>query len=259
MRFARLAGFVFIVLLLLLTQVAPAASVWNYTALGDSLAFGALALPLQGYTFVYRSDVQADTGNTVLLFNLGVPGWTSSDLFNALHSSPGFRSAVRVSPVVTWDIGGNDLNAARNSYKALTCGGSDNQDCLRAAVFHFELNWDGILAELQGLRNFNRTIVRTMTIYNPFVTEDQNSDSWPNDQGNDFKVLKIYLDQVNGYILSKSGGVPVARVDLAFNGIYGDEDPKTKGYIAFDGFHPNTLGHAVIAQALRSLGYAPLH
>jgi lysophospholipase L1-like esterase len=250
---SQIIRFLTLVVMLALTGGAVAAPIWNYTALGDSLAFGALALPLKGYTFLYRGDVQADTGSTVLLYNLGVPGWTSSDLFAALHSYFALRTTVRISQVVTFDIGGNDLNAARSSYKAGTCGGIDNQACLQAAVNQLEVNWDGILAELQGLRNFNRTIVRTMTIYNPFVTEDQNS--------GDFQVLKFYIEQANAYIESKSAaaGVLVAPVYTDFNGVNGDEDPKLKGYIAFDGFHPNTAGHAEIARLLRNLGYSPLH
>ena len=36
------------------------------------------------------------------------------------------RRATREAEIVTWNIGGNDLRAARNSYKKGTCGGVDN-------------------------------------------------------------------------------------------------------------------------------------
>jgi lysophospholipase L1-like esterase len=52
--------------------------------------------------------------------------------------------------------------------------------------------------------------------------------------------------------------VPYAKVYLAFNGPSGDEDPAAKGYLSFDGLHPNDTGHRVIAGKLRLLGYAPL-
>ncbi len=240
--------------------VSSAAATWNDTALGDSLAFGALALPLQGYSFLYRSDVAAASGNTVLLWNLGVPGWKSSDLLHALRTSFVFRSAVRNSRVVTWDIGGNDLDDARDNYKAGTCGGADNQNCVQNTVNQLKLNWDAIIAELHALRNFQQTIIRTMTIYNPYVTEDKNSDTWPNDAGTDFQVLKPYIDEVNAYITSASTaqGILVAPVYETFNAPNGEGDPKDLGWIAFDGFHPNTAGHAAIAALLNMLGYAPL-
>jgi lysophospholipase L1-like esterase len=47
-------------------------------------------------------------------------------------------------------------------------------------------------------------------------------------------------------------------VYLAFNGTNGDEDPKSKGYLSFDGVHPNNTGHRIIADELRKLGYVPL-
>ena len=36
------------------------------------------------------------------------------------------------------------------------------------------------------------------------------------------------------------------------------EDPSDKGYITFDGLHPNDNGHKVIADLFRDLDYAPL-
>jgi lysophospholipase L1-like esterase len=47
-------------------------------------------------------------------------------------------------------------------------------------------------------------------------------------------------------------------VHLAFNGPTGEEDPKSKGYLSFDGVHPNNTGYRIIAGELPKLGYAPL-
>jgi len=49
-----------------------------------------------------------------------------------------------------------------------------------------------------------------------------------------------------------------AKVHEAFNGPAGDEDPAGKGLLAFDGFHANKAGHALMAELLRDLGYVPL-
>jgi lysophospholipase L1-like esterase len=75
---------------------------------------------------------------------------------------------------------------------------------------------------------------------------------------NDFQALKPYLEDVNAYIASSSAanGILSADVYHAFNGPNGDQDPSSKGYLAFDNFHPNALGHFVIASLLRGLGYA---
>jgi lysophospholipase L1-like esterase len=239
------------------TLAAPAS--WDYVALGDSLATGFGAFT--GYVPRYEAHIETDTGVAVTRTNLGRNGWTSSQLLSALRSDPTFRRAVREAEIVTWNIGGNDLRAARNSYKKGTCGGPDNQKCLRASVAKLETNWDAITAEVLELRSTKPTIVRTMDIYNPYVSTDIVSDTWQNDGGmNDFRVFYSYVYKANLDIATNSyaAGVPYAGVHLAFNGPYGYEDPKSKGYLSFDGLHPNNTGHRVIAGELQKLGYAPL-
>jgi lysophospholipase L1-like esterase len=230
---------------------------WAYSALGDSLAVGALAL--QGYVPRYQDYIQTDTHARVSLRNLAQNGWTSQDLLLALQSDESFRDSVRTSQVVTWDIGGNDLRHARGSYKAGTCyeGTLDNEHCLARTLAEFKMNWDLIVDLILGLRLPSNTIIRTMDLYNPFVKEDLAVDT-DGDGRSDFQTLKQYHDWVNEHIHANSGGIPWAAVAEAFNGPNGDQDPRDKGYIAFDGVHPNDTGHKVIADRLRALGYAPL-
>ncbi len=77
---------------------------------------------------------------------------------------------------------------------------------------------------------------------------------------NDFQVFNHYVYEANLHIATTSyaAGLPYAGVYLAFNGTNGDEDPRSKGYLSFDGLHPNNTGHRVIAGELQMLGYAPL-
>jgi lysophospholipase L1-like esterase len=223
------------------TGNSSTAPTWQYTALGDSLAAGALAQ--QGYVPRYATYVNTDTGSNVTTLNLGIPGWHSGDLLNALQNDP----------IVTWDIGGNDLANAHDSFVQKTCGGVDNQDCLRTAVTTFQTNWDAIIVELLKLRVPSQTILRTMDIYNPYVAADTTSGM--------FATIEPYLDQVNSHIQAnaQTNGIPVAAVHLAFNGPAGTVDPIAAGLIASDNFHPNDAGHKVIADQLRMLLYKPLH
>src|SRR5271169_6855284 len=62
----------------------PGAATWDYTALGDSLASGVLAQ--EGYVARYASYANQDTGSNINTINLGVPGWHSGDLLNALRT-----------------------------------------------------------------------------------------------------------------------------------------------------------------------------
>jgi lysophospholipase L1-like esterase len=247
---------------LLVTQfAAPRAQAAStlYTALGDSIGFGLFAPIGDGYVPTYERFIEADTGASVSSINLSVPGWTSGDLLGAIRGNLLFRVSVAASPIVTINIGGNDLLGGRSSYKDGTCGGADNQDCLRAGVATFSANFNAILAEVRSLRGSSNTIIRTMDIYNPYVNEDRAQDTWPNDQGNDFQVLKPYIEAVNNQIAATATArnIPYAKVYLAFNGPNGDVDPGDRGLIAFDGLHPNGSGHRLIAELLRGLGYSP--
>ena len=224
---------------------------WQYTALGDSLAFGVLD-PQGGYVRRYKDDITADTGVNVTLIDLGVNGAHSGDLLNSLQKNAAFTSNISSSQVVTWDIGGDDLLHAIDLFQNRQCGGADNLDCVRSAVSSFMTNWDAIVNKILALRDKNNTIIRTMDIYNPFVAKLMV-------QGT-FNTVEPFLDQVNQHIAAsaQANGIPMAQVHLAFNGPSGTEDPIAKGLIAIDGVHPNDAGHEAIANALRQLGYAPL-
>jgi len=220
----------------------------TYVALGNSLGFGLWDFSRGGYVYRYGAALAADTGAAVSLINLSVPGWTSSDLVNALRNRWTFRLSVMSAQVVTWDIGGNDLLRARDRYIAGTCGGLDNQECLREAVTTFGNNWRAIVREIATLRGGRPTVYRTMDLYYPFVAQDAASGRLP--------VLLPYLRQANEIIHATGCGVRVANVYAAFNGSY--DDPRQPSlYLSFDGYHPNAAGHAVIAGQLRALGYEP--
>jgi len=187
----------------------------------------------------------------VNLFPLGVPGWTSTDLADALKNNGLIRLFVLSSDVITFDIGGNDLNQARSSFKNGTCGAPNNQGCLIAAVSTFQSNWNGILTAILQLRQGRPTVLRTMDVYNPFVAVDSAS--------GDFAILNGYLTQVNNIIHSTAGIAPYAKVYEAFNISNGNiVDPRTKDLLSIDGFHPNTRGHALIASKFAELGYASI-
>ncbi|HLO02511.1 MAG TPA: GDSL-type esterase/lipase family protein [Symbiobacteriaceae bacterium] len=257
LRRTSFLGLILALVLMLLPSTVLAAkpggggsTTWTYTALGDSLGTGFGAL--QGYVPRYQSYMATDTGNSVNLTNLSVNGWTSTDLLGAIRTDSSMRRSVKGSQVVTWDIGGNDLRGARSSYKSGTCGGADNQDCLRAAVATFQANWNAIVQEIKTLRAGASTIYRTIDVYNPYVNEDKADGS--------FTVMAPYLAQINDQIHAQAStyGYQYGKVWDAFNGPNHDTDPADKGWIFIDGLHPNDTGHKVIADLLRGLGYAPL-
>jgi lysophospholipase L1-like esterase len=226
----------------------PSAQPVVYTALGDSIATGIWAR--SGYVGVYSEHLRTDVAPSVQLTNLAVNGWTTSDLLAALRSNDSYRNAVRSADVVTVSIGGNDLLLARGRFMQGACGGTANADCLRETTDRILVNWDSILDEILEIVGPRPAAIRTMDVYNPYAGVDAAR----------LSVLKPYLDEINAYIClsAELRGIPCARVYAAFNGPDGDGDPVQQALIAFDGIHPSDSGHALIADLLRDVGYAPL-
>jgi len=143
------------------------------------------------------------------------------------------RQALGAAEVITFNIGINDLGHAGEAYEMGTCGGRDNQECLRRAVEAFEENWDAIIAELLSLRSAQDTIIRTAGLgYTPRIDE----------------IFEPYVSEVNRHIATTAAShdIPCAQPYL------------DQGHMSSDGVHPNDDGYEVIADRLRELGYAPL-
>jgi lysophospholipase L1-like esterase len=229
------------------TTTTGTATVWDYVALGDSLAAGTGA-SYEGYVERYAAYLEADTEAQVNVTNLGRNGQTSSELLHALRNDPSWRRAVGEADVLTVNIGLNDLGRAAGTYENGTCGGADNQDCLREVVETVEGNWNAIIAELLSRRSTNDTIIRTAGLgYTPYLDPEGTADDGSSGELNDFQVFKPYLDEVNRRLATTASdnGIPYAEVRLA------RED------ISQDGVHPNDEGYEVIAGRLRELGYNP--
>ena len=88
--------------------------------------------------------------------------------------APYWRRSVGEADVLTVNIGLNDLGRAAEAYENGTCGGGDNQDCLRKVVETVEGNWNAIIAELLSLRSTNDTIIRTAGLgYTPYLDTEE--------------------------------------------------------------------------------------
>jgi lysophospholipase L1-like esterase len=200
-------------------------------ALGDSLAAGVGARRV--YVDRYAEHLRSDTGAQVRVVNLSLSGQTSPQLLSALRNDPSIRRALAGAEVVTFNIGINDLGQAGRSYENGSCGGANNEECLRAAVEEVEENRDAIIEVILSLRSTDETIIRTAGLgYTPRVDG----------------VFEPYLDEVNRHIAASAAenSIPRAEIHLGGEGM------------SSDGVHPNDEGYGVIAKRLREFGYERL-
>jgi lysophospholipase L1-like esterase len=232
---------------------------WDYVALGDSVPYGAGDVAGRSFVYVYARQIQADTGARVRVHNLATDGGTSGELLNRLRQDSDLRRALRRAEVITVSIGGNDLESHIGDYAAAACGGSDNQNCFRAAVVSFGRTWQAIVSVVLNLRDREHTIIRVTNDYNPFPGNVRAAENLGRRIG---PVFTLYLRHLNALRcrIARRNRIPCADVARAFNGPLTDQSAFAKGLIGSDEFaHPSARGHAVIAQTLRALGYQPLH
>lgn len=220
----------------------------NYTALGDSITLAPPSFTdgTPNYVDRYKNYISIDLGVPVNTTNLGIIGINSTNLLDHLKTDQNFRDSVKTANLITVMIGINDYVIVRGPFFQGTCGGTDNQDCLRNAVNLFKNNLTSIVSEIKSINQNSNTLILLSDFYNPFISIDKNSSN--------SSILIPYVNQMNSYVHSIGGsnGLNVANVYQAFNGPDGMQDPVAKGYI-FDGIHPSGQGHEVIATQFRNL------
>jgi hypothetical protein len=136
---------------------------WDYVVLGDSVTFG--------FPNYYAAHIEADLGVKVTVHYWSRDGLRSTKLLEMLRNDEDLRSDISEAEVVTFHIPAGAIGDAQRSYRAGTCGGTDNQDCLREAVRLLKADIDAIITEILSLTSTSDTIIRAMEFYNPGVSE----------------------------------------------------------------------------------------
>ncbi len=228
------------------------------TGLGDSITNTGISNG-KGWTKQYVTDINSNLQASVQISNLATNGITSQQLLDLIVNNATYRQQIASAQLITLEIGYNDFLQSRGLYQFGTCGGSDNQDCLRNMVTNFSSSWDSIISEIKSLTadHSSSVALRAFDIYYSVAGADQSQTSPYNGQ---FSVLNPYLTQMNTHIAQSASqnGFLLGSVHEAYNGSSGTEDPVAKGYISADAIHPTDLGHTIIANRMLALRYYPL-
>lgn len=134
----------------------------SLVALGDSITYGFnLGVNNQHpYKEAFPYLIENDTKD-YRVNNLGVPGWTSIQLLDALKNDQKFRQAVQHADAITLNIGSNDLLQALIQ--------EQNPVAITKAS---ELMMNNIVANIAEIRSLTNAPIVVYNIYNPFQLED---------------------------------------------------------------------------------------
>jgi lysophospholipase L1-like esterase len=248
----RFSGLIFVLVLLMIfsnTVIVSAKSAFpepvRYVALGDSIAYGlGVEEPTkEGYVYLYHDWLEEKFDKKIKLTNLGVPGWTSTDLLDKLKNNEEFRKAVRKADIITLDIGGNDLLHAINPFASL----EENIIALSQAFVSFQTNYPAILAEIRVLNSKTQLMVMDYYIPRPYG------------QPLPLQFIPV-IDAMNQviaypYFLSTYNVTGVAKVYAAF----GMDSAPFLNISPDDGIHPNAAGHQIISDCFEAVTLTDRH
>ena len=150
---------------------APTEASWTYVAFGDSWPYGAHCSGCKPFPMLYRDGLAAMTEHRIDFVNLMTNGGTSQSLLESIQTSQKIREAVMSADIIVISTGANDLEAAFGLFAAGNCGGADNFDCFRKVAEDWRISFDGILSEIETLRNGKPTAIRLVTNSNEALSD----------------------------------------------------------------------------------------
>ena len=152
-------------------SITPSKPSWKYVVFGDSYPYGAHCHGCRPFPTLYADGLEATTGYRIDFVNLTTNGGTSQDLLRNIQTSERTRAAVISADIIVISTGANDLEPTTDLYLTGKCGGADNLDCYRKVAEGWRSSFDGILTEIDTLRNGKPTAIRLVTNSNFFLSD----------------------------------------------------------------------------------------
>lgn len=227
----------------------------SLVGLGDSIPAGDECPGCTPFVQLYGQQLAQARSAPVNVNNLGVGGWTSSDLLEALQPGGDDAVAVAGADVVTVTIGANDFADQLASYLAGDCGSVDGLGCFQPYLPQLRTTLTQVLERIAELRAGQPTQVLVTGYWNVFPDGSVAKDEY----GPGFLTASAALTaEANAVIKSVATARGAGYADLvtAFKGADARNDPT--GLLADDGEHPDQQGHQVIADVLAQIAPSTL-
>lgn len=212
----------------------------SLVALGDSIPFGYnLGKTNQNPARTAYPFIIGDSAD-LRVRNLGVPGWQTSQLLEAIQTDQKYRQAVRHSDYVVLTIGNNDLLAILREAQ-IESGGNPAlfQQLLQTKLSNSAI-FVNIGAIIQEIRSLTDAPIVLYNVYNPFQVNDPLH-----------LVATSILPQINFNFSAIAGFYP----DVVLADAYTAFGSNQSQYVILNDIHPTIDGQIVLAQVgLRALG-----
>ena len=228
-------------------------SVATLVGLGDSIPAGDGCPGCTPFVELFGDQLSDGNAVPVQVANLGVGGWTSTDLLDSLEPGAYDADAVSAADLVTVTIGANDFYTELDDYLDGDCGGDDGLGCFAPVLPELQTTLTSVLGRIAELRAGQPTAVLVTGYWDVFPDGDVARDLYGPQFLRDSAALTL---RANDVISGVAGAEGATYVDLfsTFKGTWGDGDPTA--LLADDGDHPNQIGHQLIADALSSAAAA---
>ena len=226
---------------------------WDLVALGDSTPTGYGVGAENSYVNLYASYISEDLKVDVVVHNWATNSTrTVLDWVEVIRTDEGLREDLRNAEVVTICLGWHDLIPNIGVFgKGGPCykRGEIDLDCFRSVTDPMEQGFDDLLSEITSLASPNETLILIADTGNPFV------DAWIEYGTLDTLKGPAYEEWRNHLMeAAEKHGVHVVNTYHATNGSSGDQSLPSE-YSQADGLHFSELGHKLLADLHREVGY----
>ncbi len=222
--------------------------------IGDSVT-AASHCDCAGFVADYGLLLQRRFGVHVEATEYGVGGATTASMLPELRGQGIPARALAEADVISVTIGANDLEAARSSYDAGSCGGVADLACFTPAVATMRA---GLARDLQAIDRLTRGRSVEVLVNNYWNVFEDGQVALREDGRRYLADSDTMTRLANRAICAAAVEAGATCVDTytPYKGEDGGKDPTE--LLASDGDHPNPAGHLVIARAMFAAGLPAL-
>jgi len=225
----------------------------HLVALGDSTPAGYGVVDT--YVDMYAEYLEADLGVAVSVHNWARGGQHAAELLVVLQENEALRKEIRGADAITIWTGMNDLFVGVGFQpKGGVCGPWEDldMDCVEERVERLKGNLGAVVAEVLSLCNPEETLVLMADVGNPHAA------AWLEMgllEALKASVMDAWIDHIAE--VAEKHGIQVVHTYRVLNGPDGEQGVSPE-MLQDDGLHFNSVGHRLLADLHRQVGYGPL-